>query len=295
MSFGFLLSQFMSGLSLGMILLLITLGLSLVFGTLKIINFAHGSLYMLGAYVCYSIVRAFPETPSMFWVALILAPVVIALVGAAIEFFIFRSSGAYRLMHIYQLLLTYALVLMIGDLAKMIWGTSYNVIPKPDILSGGIHFLGITFPAYNIFLIWLTPIIFLCLWIGINRTRIGLLIRAITLDREIMEVMGINVSHIYTFVFIIGAWLAGLGGALMAPVVAISPGMDIAIIVECFMIIIIGGANSRMGTFLGAFLFGQFNAFGILIAPRLAVVFPFILMAIVLIARPWGLLGKPEQ
>jgi branched-chain amino acid transport system permease protein len=295
MSLEFILSQFMSGLSQGMIIMLIALGLSLVFGTLKVINFAHGSLYMLGAYFCYSFVRNFSGTPAHFWLALIFAPLVVGAVGGVIEILFFRAPKAYRLEHIYQLLLTYSLVLIIGDIAKLIWGIDYKVISKPGFLSGGVRFWGVSFPTYNIFLICLTPIVFLGLMILINKTRLGRLIRAITADREIMGTLGVNVSQLYTVVFILGAWLAGLGGALIAPVATISPGMDVVIIIECFMIIIIGGSNSMLGTLLGAILFGQFNAFGILIAPRLAIVFPFILMAIVLIIRPWGLLGKPER
>jgi branched-subunit amino acid ABC-type transport system permease component len=194
---------------------------------------------------------------------------------------------------LYQLLFTYALVLILGDLAKVLWGTQQLTVPRPPGLAGGFMFGSIVIPHYNVFIILLGPAIALACWLLLNRTGVGRMIRAAALDREMLSALGADVGRIYTLMFMGGAFLAGLGGALVTPVRSIVPGMDVDIIVEAFIVVVIGGLGSFWGTFLGAIIFGQVLAFGILVLPGFSIFAVFVLMAFVLVARPSGLLGRP--
>jgi branched-subunit amino acid ABC-type transport system permease component len=276
-----------------MFLFLIASGLSLIFGILGILNFAHGSLYMLGAYFTHQFVSLFVDAPGQFWWAAILASLTVAVIGAIIERFFLRHL--YTREQLYQLLFTYALVLILSDFAKIIWGTSQFSVSRPTILKGAVPILGQYFPKYNIVIILLGPCIAFTFWFIILRTRWGRKIRAAALDREMLDSLGVNVSRLFTVVFFIGAWMAGLGGALVSPVSAIVPGMDVEIIVNAFIVVVIGGLGSFWGTFLGSLIVGQVYALGILAFPRLSLAFIYVLMALVLILRPWGLLGRRLQ
>lgn len=287
----FLVVQGLNGLTQAMFLFLIASGLSLIFGVLGVLNFAHGSLYMLGAYLTYTIASMFLASAASFWVALVLASLGVALIGAVIESVFLRP--VYRREELDQLLLTYALVLIISDLAKIVWGTDNRSTNRPPILAGSIDIAGRDFPTYNLFVLALGPLVALGLWLLLRRTQFGRLIRAAAGDREMVGVVGVNVSRLFTGVFMLGAWLGGLGGGLAAPVGAIFPGMDVEVIVESFIVVVVGGMGSLGGTLLGALIIGQLNAFGTLFFPRFAIVFVYILMAVVLMTRPWGLLGKP--
>ena len=289
----FLLLQCLSGLTYAMFLFLIASGLSLIFGILRVLNFAHGSLYMVGAYLTYFFASHFIDTPGQFWWALFLRPFRVAIVGGFIERFFL--SRLYIREELNQLLFTYALVLIISDFAKIIWGTGQLSVSRPAILKGAVPLMGQYFPEYNIFILVLGPAIALLFWLVLHRTRWGRLIRAAALDREMLGSLGVNVSWLFTIVFSIGAWLAGLGGALVSPIAAIVPGMDVEIIINAFIVVVIGGLGSFWGTLLGALILGQVTTFGILVLPRLSMVFIYVLMAVVLILRPWGLLGKPLQ
>lgn len=287
----FLLIQFLSGLTYAMFLFLIASGLSLIFGVLRVLNFAHGSFYMFGAYLAYTFASYFTGFPGYFWWSVLFASLGVALLGGLIERLFL--SRLYIREELSQLLFTYALVMILGDFAKIIWGTGQLSIPRPEVLKGAVQILGQYFPEYNIFVICLGFGIAFVFWLVLNRTRWGRIIRAAALDREMVGSLGINVPWLFTVVFAIGSWLAGLGGALVAPIAAIVPGMDVEIIINVFIVVVIGGLGSFWGTLLGALVLGQVISFGILILPRLAIVFIYILMATVLILRPWGLLGKP--
>jgi len=289
----FLLIQSLNGLTYAMFLFLIASGLSLIFGILGILNFAHGSLYMLGAYFTHQFVSLFVDAPGQFWWAAILASFTVAVMGVVIERFFLRHL--YTREQLYQLLFTYALVLILSDFAKIIWGTGQFSVSRPAILSGAIPILGQYFPIYNIVIILLGPCIAFTFWFIILRTRWGRKIRAAALDREMLDSLGVNVSRLFTVVFFIGAWMAGLGGALVSPVSAIVPGMDVEIIINAFIVVVIGGLGSFWGTFLGSLIVGQVYALGILAFPRLSLAFIYVLMALVLILRPWGLLGRRLQ
>lgn len=286
----FLLIQSLSGLTMAMFLFLIASGLSLIFGVLRVLNFAHGSLYMVGAYLTYSYAAQFIDSPGQFWWAVICASFSMAIIGGFIERLFL--SRLYLREDLNQLLFTYALVLLISDFAKIIWGTEQLSVSRPAILKGAVSILGQYFPKYNIFVIVLGPTIAFLFWLILHRTRWGRIIRAAALDREMLGSLGINVNWLYTVVFGIGSWLAGLGGALVSPIAAIIPGMDVEVIIDAFIVVVIGGLGSFWGTLLGAIILGQVVSFGILVLPRFSMVFIYILMAVVLILRPWGLLGK---
>jgi branched-chain amino acid transport system permease protein len=287
----FVFAQAVSGLTTAMFLFLIASGLSLIFGVLRVLNFAHGTFYMLGAYGAYQFVQWLGPGPGMFWVAVLGAALGVAILGGLVERLLLRHL--YDREELYQLLFTYALVLVLSDVAKIIWGTQQKGVVRPPELTGAVSLFGATIPYYNLFILALGLAVAVAFWLVLQRTRLGRLIRAAALDRETLGALGVNVSALYTGVFVLGSFLGGLGGALVAPVRTIVPGMDTEIIVEAFVVVVIGGLGSFWGTFLGALIYGQVLSFGILFFPRFSIFAVFALMAAVLILRPWGLLGRP--
>lgn len=287
----FVFAQSLSGLTAAMFLFLIASGLSLIFGVLRVLNFAHGTFYMLGAYVAYQFVQWVDVTGGMFWVAALGAASAIGLLGGVVERLLFRHLYAKE--ELYQLLFTYALALILSDAAKMIWGTQQKSVSRPPELTGAFSIFGATVPHYNLFIVLLGPAIALAVWFVLRYTRVGRFIRAAALDRETLGALGVNVNALYTWVFVIASFLGGLGGALISPMRATTPGMDTEVIVEAFVVVVIGGLGSLWGTFLGALIYGQVLSFGILFFPRFSIFAVFALMAGVLIIRPWGLAGRP--
>ena len=286
----FILAQFFSGLTAAMFLFIVASGLSLIFGVLRVLNFAHGSFYMLGAYMAWQITWWLSGISGSFWFAVLGAALAVALLGGVIERLLLRHL--YGREELYQLLFTYALVLILGDMAKVLWGTQQLTVARPAALAGSLEISGAVVPHYNLFIIAIGPTIaFLC-WLLLNRTGTGRMIRAAAYDREMLAALGSDVGKLYTLMFMGGAFLAGLGGALVTPVRSIVPGMDVDIIVEAFIVVVIGGLGSFWGTFLGAIIFGQVLAFGILVLPGFSLFAVFALMAVVLVARPSGLLGR---
>jgi branched-subunit amino acid ABC-type transport system permease component len=287
--FGVLYAQALSGLTNASFLFLMASGLSLIFGVMRVLNFAHGSLYMVGAYAAYQFVVWFGPGEIGFWGAVALSAAIVAVLGGVIERFLFRLLYARE--ELYQLLFTYALVLFFTDLVKVIWGVKQHSVSRPPSLSGSSMAFGATLPDYNLFVILLGPLIALVLWLVLQRTRAGRLIRAAALDREMLETLGVNVNLLYLGTFVVGSFLAGLAGALITPVAAIVPGMDAEIIIALFIIVVIGGLGSFWGTFLGAVIYGLVFSFGILLMPRFSLFAVGALMVAVLILRPTGLLG----
>lgn len=288
----FLFVQFLNGLSLGMNLFVISAGLTLIFGVLRVLNFAHGAFFMVGGYVAYSVVSNLGGVPGNFWIAVIGATAALAAMAFVIERLML--SRLYHRDHVYQLLFTFALVLLLGDFVKVTWGTSVLSVSFPRGLDGATN-LGISYyPSYRLFLCAVGAAIALALWFVIERTRWGRIVRAAAQDREMLSALGLNVPAIYAGVFMAGSALAGLGGALAAPALSLHPAMDAEIIVECFIIVIIGGLGSLWGAFLGALILGQLTAFGIMLAPDFEIVLIYILMVAVLMLRPWGMLGRRE-
>jgi branched-subunit amino acid ABC-type transport system permease component len=287
----FLFGQFVGGLSIAMFLFLIASGLALIFGVLRILNFAHGSFYMLGAYLAWQIVHVLSATTGSFWVAVLGAATAVAFLGAVIERFLLRPL--YGREELYQLLFTYALVLVLADATKIVWGTQQLSVSRPPSLAGASTIFGALIPHYNIFIMGLGPAVAVGIWLILHRTPVGRMVRAAALDREMLGALGADVGRLYTAMFAFGSFLAGLAGALVTPIKTVNPGMDVEIIVEAFIVIVIGGLGSLWGTFLGALIYGQFLSFGILIFPRFSIFAVFALMALILVVRPWGLLGKP--
>ena len=284
--------QTLSGISVGMVLFLIAAGLSIIFGTLKILNLAHGSLYMTGSFFCYGVASFLAQIQGAFWWALLFAPLLVALLGGIIEFFLLRRI--YDQEMLYQYILTFALILIIGDACKFLFGVGYQTVAAPWPVNGKVLLWGLSFPVYNLFLITCGLAVFIGLMALMRYTALGRNVRAVTYNREMANALGINVPKVYTGVFMLGSYLAGLAGTLMPPMSVVALGSDMAVIIECFIIVVIGGLGSLPGAFLGAIILGLLNAFGIYIIPKLAVAFAFMLMIVVLIFRPWGLLGKPE-
>lgn len=284
-------SQFMGGFTTAMFLFLIASGLSLVFGVMRVINFAHGSFYMLGAYLAWQGVAWLQPLVGGFWLATLFAASGVAVLGAVVERLFFRSL--YGREELYQLLFTYALVLILGDAAKFLWGVNQLTVSTPPELSGSIEIFGTTQPIYNLLVMAIGPAIAFLGWLVLDRTGVGRMVRAAQMDREMLDALGANVATIYTGMFVCSAFLAGLSGALVTPIQSIVPGMDVLIIVQAFIVVVIGGMGSLWGTFWGSVIYGQVLAFGILIFPSFSLFSVFALMAVILIVRPWGLFGRP--
>ena len=284
--------QFFNGIIIAMAIYLIASGLSLVFGVLGVLNFAHGSFYMYGAFLVFTFTRHLLHTvPGNFWLAILIVPVLVALIGILVEMGFLRFI--YKADPLYQLLLTYGLVLMFSDLVKLMWGAENQSVLRPAGFEGSVAVFGQLFPSYNVWILLPCSILTMIgLYVFLNHTRFGRIVRAATQDREMISALGINVRLLYTAVFAIGSWLGGLGGVIAAPMGAIYPGMDFDVIIDAFIVVVIGGLGSMAGTVLGALIFGLLRSFGILFVPQFETLFIFILMAVVLVVRPQGLLGK---
>jgi branched-chain amino acid transport system permease protein len=287
-----ILIQLLSGLAHAMVLFLIASGLSLIFGVTRIVNFAHGSFYMLAAYLTYSLAGALPLGPAAFYVAVLLAALAVAAVGLGVEVGLLRR--VYRAPELYQLLLTFALVLVIADAVKLIWGSENKTGPTAPGLAGSIPIAGQLFPTYDLALVAVGAGVGAALWWLFYRTKWGILVRAATQDREMVAALGVDQARLFTSVFVVGSFLAGLGGALQVPRQAITTVMDTTVITEAFVVVVVGGMGSVAGALLAAIVIGVIDAFGVLLLPRASLVMVFAVMAVVLIVRPWGLRGRPE-
>ncbi|WP_137176436.1 ABC transporter permease [Roseomonas sp. AR75] len=291
----FLLVQSLSGLASASSLFVIASGLTLVFGVTRIVNFAHGSFYMLGAYVAVTIVPwllEFDRSPWLFFLGVLASAAVVGLLGVAMEILLLRRI--YRVPELFQLLATFGVVLIVQDAVLWIWGPVDIPGPRAPGLRHGVYIFDQRFPAYELFLIVVGPVVLGLLWLLMHRTRFGVLIRAATRDREMVGALGVNQALLFTGTLFLGAFLAGLGGALQIPRVSASAHMDLSIITEVFVVTVVGGMGSITGAFLAAVLIGQLQAFGVLIFPKITLVLVFLLMAAVLVVKPWGLLGRPE-
>lgn len=293
MDAGVFLNQFLSGLTRAGVLFMLASGLTLIFGVARVINFAHGSLYMVAVYLSYSMLRVFGPGAWGFWLSLVLVALAVALLGGLLEVTLIRR--VYAREHLQQLLLSFALIYIIGDAVKFVWGITPKSVSRPAFLESSFHVPGGSFPVYNVFVIALAAAFGAALWLMLGRTRLGWLIRAVAADLEITGALGVNVPRLLTGVFMLGTFLLGAGGAAAAPLTAASLGMDVEIVILCFIVVIIGGAGSLLGAAVASLLVGVLEAFGILVLPQFAVVFIYALMAVVMIVRPWGLCGTPGR
>ncbi|MGV3681868.1 MAG: ABC transporter permease [Acidovorax sp.] len=302
MSFSSFIVQLLNGLAGASSLFLVGAGLSLIFGVTRIVNFAHGSFFMVGIYVAYSLVAKL-GTGLGFWPALLLSAVVVGALGALVEVVLLRRI--YKAPELFQLLATFALVLVIKDAALWIWGPEELLGPRAPGLSGSVNILGRQFPSYDLFLIVVGPVVLGLLWLLLTRTRWGTLVRAATQDREMVSALGVNQAWLFTAVFALGALLAGLGGALQLPREPATLEMDLNTIGAAFVVVVVGGMGSIPGAYVAALLIAEIKAiciwlgvveiFGYSVSfSKLTLVVEFLVMAVVLVVRPWGLMGKAQ-
>jgi branched-subunit amino acid ABC-type transport system permease component len=281
-------AQFLSGLSTAMLLFLISSGLTLIFGVVNVLNFAHGSFYLLGTYFAYQLMQLF----SSFWVGLLVGAVGAGIIGMVIEFFFLRRIYGRAQEGAFQLLMTFAFILILDDVVKFIWGTEYKTIPKPDSLMGSLNIGSVMVPTYNIFIIIVGLFVVLFAWYFLAKTDTGKVVRASSIDRIMLGLLGTNVPMIMTLVFGVATAMGGLAGVLAAPLRTVTPGAGVEFIIDSMIVVVIGGFGNFWGALLGALIIGEVLSFGILWMPELATVLTFIVMIIVLIVKPEGLLAK---
>lgn len=302
MSASGLLAQLLNGLASASSLFLVSVGLSLIFGVTRTINFAHGSFYMLGAFMAFTSVEQLAPMLG-FWPALLLAPLACGLLGALVEMLLLRRI--YAAPELFQLLATFALVLVIKDAVLWLWGPEELFGPRAAGFEGAVNILGRQFPSYDLLLVAVGPLVLLGLTLLLTKTRFGVLVRAATQDREMVGALGVNQAWLFTAVFALGTLLAGLGGALQLPREPASLEMDMLSIGSAFVVVVVGGMGSIPGAFLAALLVAELKALCIWLGvqevagveisfSKLTLVVEFVVMAAVLVWRPWGLLGKPQ-
>ena len=286
MTLDLFLLQLFTGLALGSIFVLVALGISLIFGLLTIVNFAHSQFFMLGAYV-----GAFALALSgNFWFALLAVPLVVGAIGMLSERFLVRPLYGRGID--YPLLLTYGLGLIILDAVRIIAGTEGIPFAPPEVLSGAVDLSFFFFPKYRLFLIVVTALLLAALWVFIEKTPYGLIIRAGARDQEIVQVLGVNISRVWLVVFGIGVALAGLAGVLAAPIRGVFPEMGVPVLVEAFVVTVVGGMGSLLGAVVAGLLVGITVSFTSFYFPQMATLSMFLLMALVLVFRPRGLFGR---
>lgn len=302
MDFSSLAIQLLNGLASASSLFLVSAGLSLIFGVTRIVNFAHGSFFLLGIYIAYSLATFFSNAFG-FWSAIVLSAILVGLIGTLIEITLLKRI--YKAPELFQLLATFALVLVIKDTVLWLWGPDELLGPRAPGFKGAVMLLDRPFPSYDLFLIVIGPIVLGLLWLLLKKTRWGTLIRAATQDREMVAALGVNQAILFTSVFTIGAMLAGLGGALQLPRESANLDLDIHTIGSAFVVVVVGGMGSIPGAFIAALIIsevkaicvwiGLVNIFGVEVSfSKLTLVVDFLVMAIVLVIRPWGLLGRPQ-
>lgn len=284
--------RLLGGLASAAVIYLVASGLSLVFGVMGVLNFAHGSLYMLGAYIGYTLANVLAGGTGVLAIvtALLIAPLLVGLIGGLIEVGFLRRIYGRDLL--YQLLLTFSFILIINGVIETLYGSQFISSPVPEALSGTVDVFGQPFPVYQLFLIAVAVLVGIGLSLFIQRSKYGTILRATAEDQDMSRALGVNVPRVWTFVFMGGAALGGLGGSLAGPLRSLFPGMDLDVVVQAFLVVVIGGLGSLPGAALGALLVGLFRAFGVILAPGLELVFIYILVVVVLIVRPRGLAGR---
>lgn len=289
MSGDMLIGLIIAGLGRAMIYFLLASGLTLIFGVLKVVNFAHGAFYMLGIFICYSVV----QITGSFAVAFLILPLVFGLVlGGLTETVLFRR--VYKAEHVMQLLLSIGVTYIIADVVNIIWGVSPYSIDMPEVFLGTFSIGGIPITKYNLFIIGVSLLTALVMFVVLYKTKIGSMIRACTFSREMTLCAGINVKKVFTLVFMAGIGLAGLASVTAAPITTGMLGMDTEMIMIVFSIVIIGGAGSIAGALLGATIIGVVESLAVPILPEFAEVIMYVIVAMVLIFRPEGLFGQSE-
>ena len=278
--------QLLNGLVYGMLLFLLSAGLSLIFGLLRVINLAHGSFYMLGAFVGLAVI----QTTGNFWIALFGAPLLVGLLGVAFQLVFIRRID--RRPQLDQVLMTFVFTMIFFDLVQSVWGNAIRQVPPPASLAGSVLLGSVPFPSYRLFLIVLGLALALLLWLGLGRTRIGAMIRAGVDNRAMAAGLGIEIERLFTIIFALSVALAALAGVAAGPVLGLYPGMDGEILILCFITIVCGGMGSLRGAFVGSVLIGQADNFGRAYLPEFASFMVYAVMIALLLARPRGLFGQ---
>jgi branched-chain amino acid transport system permease protein len=281
--------QIVAGLGSGAVLFLVASGLTLIFGALRVVNFAHGSLYMLGAYIAFEIGNAIGVGNGTFWLVLLLSGLAVALIGTGVEILFFRPI--YRRALLTQLLVTFALVLIVAGIVRKVWGAQGESTDAPPFLAGGVRAFGTQIPKYQFLFMALAAAVAIVLWIVLYRTGLGRMIRAAVSDPELLGLSGVNVRWLFTGVFALGCFFAGLAGAAVTLQGAIGPGIAVDAIIRAFVIIVLGGLGSLAGAFIASLLVGVAEAVGILWVPEASLAIVFAVLVAVLAVRPQGLLG----
>ncbi|MDB5904601.1 MAG: transporter permease [Betaproteobacteria bacterium] len=279
--------QGLVGVSLAMYLWLISAGLTIIFGVLRIVNFAHGSLFMVGAYLAYTF---YGQMGLPFGVAIVLSLLGTGLLGFLMERLFLRRL--YAVDEAYQLLLTFGFILILDDAVKIIWGGVFKIPPMPEFLDGAWNVVGRPYPIYNVFVIAVGLVVAVALWVMLEKTWWGRIARATAADREMASAIGIDVRRVFSGVFVAGSMLAALGGAIGTPVRVAAPGIGSAMIIQAFIITVIGGLGNLKGAFVSSLIVGVLSAYGTLYFPVFELFFIFVIMAVVLLVRPQGLFAR---
>ncbi|MDC3413986.1 branched-chain amino acid ABC transporter permease [Aquibacillus sp. 3ASR75-11] len=280
-------AQLVNAVAYGLLLFIITCGLTLVFGILGVLNLAHGSFYMFSAYIAYSITETYTQS---FWLALFVAPMVVGLIALVVEITLLRPT--YHLGQLSQVLLTFGLAYIFNDIAPVIWGSDVLSIKVPSVLSGSVTIFEQKFPVYRFAVIGIGIAIAILLWMVQNKTKWGAIIRAGLSDKEMVSALGINIKLVFTSVFIIGGVLAAFGGVVAAPILGIYPSMEFQTLILALVVLVIGGLGSVAGTLVASLLVGIVETFSRFLAPEISMFLIFGLMAVILVLKPNGLLGK---
>jgi branched-subunit amino acid ABC-type transport system permease component len=280
-------AQALNGLAYGVLLFLLSVGLTLIFGMLDVVNLAHGSFYMLGAYAGLTLIGV----TGSFWIALLLAPLVVGAIGALLERACLRPL--YRRPPLDQVLLTFGFIYLFEDLVKWIWGGRIRSIPPPDLFKGSVTVFGATIPSYRLFVIAFGLAVAVLLWLLIERTRLGAIIRAGVFDAEMTAGLGIDIHRVFTAVFAFGAALGGLSGVIAGPIQSAYPAMGAGILIPALIVVVVGGLGSLKGSLAGSLIIGQAETFGKAWLPDSAMLIIYVVMALVVLLRPQGLFGRP--
>lgn len=280
---------FLHGLAYAGLLFLVSSGLTLVFGMMNVLNFAHASFYMLGAYVAFSVMYY----SGSFWLALIVSPLVVLAIGAIVEKILLRRVHTRG--HVYELLLTFGLAYIIQEAVKFIWGTTPQAMTVTGFLAGTVNLFGTTYPIYRLFVFGLSVCVGLLMALVLYKTRVGIIVRAAVDDSDMVGALGINVPLFFMGVYAVGAALSAFAGVVAGPLLSVYPGMAESILIDAFVVIVVGGMGSLGGAVLASFVIGELQSFGVLWFPKFSLVLIYLLMALVLVLKPEGLLGEKQS
>lgn len=276
------------GLVYAGLLFLVSSGLTLVFGMMNVLNFAHASFYMLAAYFSYS----FLKWTGNFWLSLLVCPFLLFVIGALIERFLLRRVHIFG--HLHELLLTFGIAFIISEAVKWVWGTAPLPIQIGGFLDGNVTVLGVIYPTYRLFVLFCSILIGLLMSFLLLKTRMGITVRSAVDDSEMVNALGVNTPRLFMLVFALGAALSGFAGVISGPLLSINTGMATAILVDAFVVIVIGGFGSLVGAVVASLMIGQLQSFGALLFPKISLALIYLLMAFVLIAKPSGLFGEKK-